>query len=219
MAKKTKTAKIIIALMVFFMLLWSLASCYIQRVVLPRGAEILHSYAETNMFEILNSTIDEVIKKHSYKYGDLVELSYSSDGEISTISLNYNAVNSIKSEIALSVSKKLNLQDEYPVYVPIGAFFNNIYLMGKGPRIKFILVQRGCVQIDFDHDFQTAGVNQVLHTLKINLDADVALMLPFYDTHTYMKTSAILSQTLINGNIPEYLSGGINTYDSESTAN
>ncbi|MBO7288969.1 MAG: hypothetical protein J6V03_03140 [Clostridia bacterium] len=67
MAKKTKTVKIIIALIVFFMLLWSLVTFYIQRVVLPRGAEILHSYAETNMFEILNSTIDEVIKKNSVK--------------------------------------------------------------------------------------------------------------------------------------------------------
>ena len=213
MSVKGNKGKIFVFIIMIFMLMWSLASCYIQRVALPRGAEVLHSYAETNMFEILNSTIAEVVEKHSLDYGDLVELSYASDGEISALSVNHNMVNSIKSEIAMQVSHKLNLQDEYPVHVPIGAFMNNIYLMGKGPRIKFILVQRGCVQVDFEHEFQTAGVNQVLHTLKINLDVDVALMLPFYDTHTYMKTSAILAQTLINGNIPEYISGGINRYD------
>ena len=70
--------------------------------------------------------------------------------------------------------------------------------------IKFILVQRGCVQTDFEHNFDSAGVNQVMHTLKVNLDADVALMLPYYDTHTYMKTSAILCQTVISGDIPDY---------------
>jgi len=213
MSVKGNSGKIFAFIIIIFILMWSLVSCYIQRVALPRGAEVLHSYAETNMFEILNSTIAEVVEKHSLSYGDLVELSYASDGEISALSVNHNMVNSIKSEIAMQVSHKLNLQDEYPVHVPIGAFMNNIYLMGKGPRIKFILVQRGCVQVDFEHEFQTAGVNQVLHTLKINLDADVALMLPFYDTHTYMKTSAILAQTLINGNIPEYISGGINRYD------
>ena len=104
----------------------------------------------------------------------------------------------------MEVSKKLSQQDEIPVYVPIGAFMNNIYLMGKGLRIKFILVQRGCVQTDFEHSFEAAGVNQVMHTLKITLDADVALMLPFYDTHTYMKTSAILAQIVISGDIPDY---------------
>lgn len=215
MAKKKKILKPLIAIVMCLMLVWSLAITYMERVVLPRGAEILHSYAETNMFEILNSTITEVISKHSLSYSSLVDIKYTSDGEISTISVDYNTVNAIKSEIAMIVSRKLNQQDEYPVSVPIGAFFNNIYLMGKGPRIKFILVQRGCVQIDFDHSFETAGVNQVLHTLKINLDADVALMLPFYDTHTYMKTSAILAQTVINGDIPEYLAGGITTYTDD----
>lgn len=185
-------------------LLFSLSMMYIERVVFPRGAEILHSYAETNMFEILNSTIAEVVDKYSADYNTLVNISYTPDGDIGTVTVNYSMVNAIKSEIAMNVSQKLSMQDEIPVYVPIGAFFDNMYLMGKGPRIKFILVQRGCVQIDFEHSFEAAGVNQVMHTLKINLDADVALMLPFYDTHTYMKTSAILAQTVINGDIPDY---------------
>ncbi len=185
-------------------LVFSLIMMYIERMVLPRGAEILHSYAETNMFEILNSTIDEVTRKYSADYSTLVNISYTPDGDISTVAVNYSMVNAMKSEIAMIVSKKLSQQDEIPVYVPIGAFCNNIYLMGKGPRIKFILVQRGCVQADFEHSFETAGVNQVMHTLKVTLDADVALMLPFYDTHTYMKTSAILAQTVINGDIPDY---------------
>lgn len=204
MAKQRKKLKYFLAVLVSLSLVFSLILVYIQRIVLPRGAEILHSYAETNMFEILNSTIEEVTEKYSADYSTLVNINYTPDGEISTVSVNYSMVNAIKSEIAMIVSKKLSQQDEIPVYVPLGAFCNNIYLMGKGPRIRFILVQRGCVQTDFEHGFETAGVNQVMHTLKVTLDADVALMLPFYDTHTYMKTSAILAQTVINGDIPHY---------------
>lgn len=204
MAKQRKKIKYFVAVLVSLTLVFSLILVYIQRIVLPRGAEILHSYAETNMFEILNSTIEEVTEKYSADYSTLVNINYTPDGEISTVSVNYSMVNTIKSEIAMIVSKKLSQQDEIPVYVPLGAFCNNIYFMGKGPRIRFILVQRGCVQTDFEHGFETAGVNQVMHTLKVTLDADVALMLPFYDTHTYMKTSAILAQTVINGDIPHY---------------
>lgn len=204
MAKQRKKIKYFLAVLVSLSLVFSLILVYIQRIVLPRGAEILHSYAETNMFEILNSTIEEVTEKYSADYSTLVNINYTPDGEISTVSVNYSMVNTIKSEIAMIVSKKLSQQDEIPVYVPLGAFCNNIYFMGKGPRIRFILVQRGCVHTDFEHGFETAGVNQVMHTLKVTLDADVALMLPFYDTHTYMKTSAILAQTVINGDIPHY---------------
>ena len=204
MKKKRKIFKICISVLVILSLAFSLAMMYIERVVLPRGAEILHSYAETNMFEILNSTVNEVTQKYSLNYSNLVDIKYSSDGDIGALSVNYAVVNKIKSEIAMEVSKKLSQQDEIPVYVPIGAFLNNIYFMGKGPRIRFILVQRGCVQTDFEHKFESAGVNQVMHTLKVNLDADVALMLPFYNTHTYMKTSAVLAQTVISGDIPDY---------------
>jgi len=204
MIKRNNKFKIIIFVLVLLLLVFSLLMVYFERVVLPRGAEILHSYAETNMFEILNSTISEVIEKHSLNYESLVDIKYSSDGEISLVSVDYKMVNIIKSEISMLVSQKLSLQDEFPVHVPIGAFCDNIYFVGKGPRIKFVLVQRGCVQADFEHSFESAGVNQIMHTLKLTLDADVALMLPFYDTHTYMKTSAILAQTIINGDIPDY---------------
>ena len=204
MSKKRKILKIIILVPVILSIVFSAAMRYVERVVLPRGAEILHSYAETNMFEILNSTVNEVTKKYSLDYSSLVDIKYTNEGDISTMSVNYGAVNKIKSEIAMEVSRKLSQQDEIPVYVPVGAFMNNIYFMGKGARIKFILVQRGCVQTDFEHSFESAGVNQVMHTLKVTLDADVALMLPFYDTHTYMKTSAVLAQVVINGDIPDY---------------
>ena len=204
MKNKSKKTKIIVAILVGLLLVYSLFMTYVERVMLPRGAEILHSYAETNMFEILNETIGEVTKKYSATYEDIVDVKYASDGDITALTVNQHKVNAIKSEIAMVVSKKLSQQDEIPVYVPVGAFLNNIYLMGKGPRIKFILVQRGCVQTDFEHSFESAGVNQVMHTLKITLDADVALMLPFYDTHTYMQTSAILAQTVISGEIPDY---------------
>ncbi len=185
---------------------------YIEAEIMPRGAEVLHSYAETNMFEILNATVDEVIEKYSIDYDSLVNIIYADDRTISALEVNYAMVNKIKSEISMLISRRLSDQDEMPVYVPLGAFSKNMYLMGKGPGIKFMLVQRGCVQTDFEHEFESAGVNQTMHTLKITLDADVALMLPFYSTHTYMQTSAILSQVIINGESPDRY---LNLYEGE----
>ena len=174
-------------------------------VVLPRGAEVLHSYAETNMFETLNDAIEEVIKSNELDRNELLDIHYADNGTISSVNINYILANKIKTEVSSLISKRLSEQDEMPVYVPLGAFSNNMYFMGKGPNLKFVLVQRGCVQTDFEHVFETAGINQTMYTLKITLDADVALMLPHYKTNTKMKTSAILSQTIINGDCPEQL--------------
>lgn len=207
---RSKIRRVIISVMacvVIITLLYTVFIKYVEKHVMPRGAEVLHSYAETNMFEILNSTISEVVSEYGIDYSDLIDVSYTQSGAIASMSVDYILANKIKSEISMRISEKLNEQDEAPVYVPLGAFTNNMFMIGKGPRVKFILVQRGCVQTDFEHKFEAAGVNQTMHTLKIVLDADVALMMPFYDTHTYMKTSAILVQTIINGECPDQYFG------------
>lgn len=195
--------KILIVIILILVLSFNLLMRYAAKSFFPNGAEVLHSYAETNMFEILNSTITEIIEKYSVDYNKLINVSYDNDGNITALHINQMLINIIKSDISLAISNKLNQQDEIPVYVPIGSFCNNMYLMGKGPRIKFILVQRGCVQTDFENEFISAGVNQTMYTLKVNLKADVALMLPFYEAHTQMDTSTILAQTIINGSCPQ----------------
>ena len=127
MGKEHKLIKRIMIFIIVLTLAFSLIMMYIERRVLPRGAEILHSYAETNMFEILNSTVGQVVEKYSATYSSLVDIKYNSDGDISSLSVDYKMANKLKSEIAMIVSQRLSQQDEIPVYVPIGAFFNNIY--------------------------------------------------------------------------------------------
>ncbi len=209
---KNKNIKLIVFILVLVSFVLTIFTRWLTKSVFPRGAEVLHSYAETNMFEILNSTVSEVVEKYSIKYEDLAEIKYDKFGVISSISIDYSLVNRIKSEISMIISEKLSNQDEIPVYVPIGDFSKNMYLIGKGPRIKFILVQRGVVNTDLVHSFQSAGINQTMHTIEVSIDADVALMIPFYNTHTYMKTTAILSQTVINGQCPD---GYLNLYKGE----
>ena len=210
--RRNKIIKIVVLVFITVTVSFPFFSKWITKSVFPRGAEVLHSYAETNMFEILNSTVSEVIEKYSIKYEDLVEIKYDKFGVISSISVDYSLVNRIKSEISMIISEKLSNQDEIPVYVPLGAFTQNMYLIGKGPKIKFILVQRGVVNTDLVHSFKSAGINQTMHTIEVSIDADVALMIPFYNTHTYMKTKAILSQTIINGQCPD---GYLNLYKGE----
>lgn len=208
MKSETKIKLILVAFLLVLTAI-SLFMKYVEKVVMPRGAEVLHSYAETNMFEILNSSITDVLDSYGKEAENIVDVKYTQNGEIASVEVNYILANNIKSDVSMLISKKLSEQDEIPVYVPLGTFTQNMYMMGKGPKIKFILMQRGCIQTDFEEELHTAGVNQTMHSLKIKMEADVALMLPFYTTSTHIETGAILSQIIINGEIPsQYLSLG-----------
>ena len=186
---------------------------YTERFIWPRGGEILQSYSETVMFDILNTTVMEVMEKYSYDNSSLIKHQYDNDGNITSFEVDYNAVNKIKSEISTRISDKLSANDNAKIKIPLGSFSKNMYFYGKGPKLSFTPIQRGLIQTDFEHEFISAGINQTMHTLKITMESDVALVIPYYDTITKIKTSAILCQIITNGNIPEQhynlIKGGI----------
>ena len=203
--KKRKYSGLLITFLIVIVTLFTILTQCAKKYFFPRGADVLHSYAENDMFEIMNNVTRRVIEEYSIDYSKLADIKYTADGKISSVNINYLLVNKIKSEISTRISKELTDCDDNDVYIPVGDFSNNIYFIGKGPKLHFKLVQRGCIQTDFEQNFESAGINSVMHTLKIKINADVALLLPFYDTHTIMNTNVILAQTVINGDCPEQI--------------
>lgn len=203
MKRVKKIIKILILIILVLIVLLFLGVKCINKYIFVRGADVLHSYAESNMFDILNSTVSYVLQKYENDGQSIVTINYNKDGTISYLNVDYNLANKIKSEISLLISHKLSHQDEVPVYVPVGVFTKNMYLMGKGPKIKFHMIQRGNIQSDFKESIKSGGINQTLYTLKLVFDADIGLVLPYCDINTTnMQTSVILSQMLINGDCP-----------------
>ena len=85
----------------------------------------------------------------------------------------------------------------------MGNFFSSEFLWGIGPEIKFKIVPLNATEIDFESKFTPAGINQVLHTITVKAKVKVAALLPGFEEITEVASSAVVSETIIIGDVPD----------------
>ncbi|MBQ8532582.1 MAG: sporulation protein YunB, partial [Clostridia bacterium] len=94
-------------------------------------------------------------------------------------------------------------RENYDFGIPIGTFFNNDFTNGLGPKIKFNMQITTTAFVDFSQEFESAGINQVLHIIKVDMKIKGSLVIAGYTKGIETSTSAIAAQTVIVGKTPD----------------
>jgi len=201
MQKKTKNIiKIIVIVLVLFAIIYNVFCAYVAMM------KTVHSVAQSQMEEIANMAINTAIMDvslNSTNYGELVNIYRNENGTIESLTLNAYAVNKLKSDISLKILEYLNDSDKYIIEVPIGNFFGSEFLTGVGPKIKLQVIPFDIVSIDFKSKFTPAGINQVLHSVEVDAEVKIGALLPGYEEETSVSSSAIVSEAIIIGDVPQ----------------
>ena len=96
------------------------------------------------------------------------------------------------------------------VKVPIGVFTGIEFLAGFGPRVTFQIIPIGSVSCDFRSSFDTAGLNQTLHSIYMDVTAAVSVVMPSKTEEISVVTQVLICESVIVGEIPDaYLKGDI----------
>lgn len=161
------------------------------------------SVAETIMLNSANEAVISILENNQIKYDDIVHLSNNSDGYVTSLQIDINSVNNLKSRISNEVSRIVDSREYYDVKIPIGTFFGNTYITGLGPKIKFKMQLTSTAFVDFEHKFESAGINQVLHVIMIKIDIMGSLIIAGFNKGINASTSAIAAQTVIVGKSPD----------------
>lgn len=159
------------------------------------------SVAETTMLNSANEAILKTLENVSYN--DIAVLSNDEQGYITSLEVNTYEVNRLKSGISNETSKLVDSREFYDISIPIGTFFNNDYTNGFGPHINFKMQLTSTAFVDFSHEFKSAGINQVLHIINVNIKISGSLVIAGYNKSINTSTSAIAAQTVIVGKIPD----------------
>lgn len=161
------------------------------------------SVAETIMLNSANQAIVNVLEENSVSYDDIVSLSTNDDGYVTSLEIDIYSVNNLKSRISSKTSDIVEQREFYDVKVPLGSFFDNVYTNGLGPRIGFNMQLTTTAFVDFSHEFKSAGINQVLHIIMINIKINGHFVIAGYNKSITVSTSAIAAQTVIVGKSPD----------------
>ena len=108
-----------------------------------------------------------------------------------------------KRQVVEAVIRQLGALDSDELGVPLGSLTGQPLLSGVGPRVRVRVDSVGEVTADYDNTFTSAGVNQTLHRVCLNINAAVYLFLPGEVYPVSVSSSVCVAETVIVGETPD----------------
>lgn len=141
-------------------------------------------------------------------YDDLFTVVQDNDGKVTMVQANSPQINMISREIANLAQANLDALGIQEISIAVGTFTGLALLTGLGPDVAINVAPIGSALCDFVSYFQSAGINQTLHKLYIDVHAEVNIITPIDEPTITVKAEVLVCENLIVGEVPNiYLDG------------
>lgn len=201
--KRKKTGRIKkFLLFVLVIFIFNVIFYYFDARILPYVSDVSETIARSRTLDIINETSVEILND-DFNYEEIVKISRDDSGKINLIQSDTAKLNKIASELAIKSNEKLRKMDNIEVVVPLGWTTDKGLLFNIGPRIKIPIEPVGNMNITYESDFESAGINQTRHKIYFNVEARVRVMLPFKSREITINTQVPVTDTIVVGDIPK----------------
>lgn len=185
----------------------------------PVAITLAEAELDNQVTDAVNRACAEMSENGALDYGELVELTLDSSGKVVSLSTNTAALNALRVSVGQSVSEAVSGETRRRVRLPIGAVMGVNLFSGLGPEISVEILHTGQAGVSFEHVFEEAGINQVLHRINMIASVDVLLMLPGGITRQELTCTVPLAEAVLNGTVPnDYTSIAVPGSASDSNA-
>ena len=141
------------------------------------------------------------------KYDDLFTVVKDSDGDVSMVQATSPQINLISREIANLAQANLDALGSQEISVPAGTFTGLALLMGMGSEVTISVIPIGSALCDFVSYFTSAGINQTLHKIYINVHAVISIVTPIDEPTITVTAEVLVAENLIVGDVPQFYFG------------
>lgn len=164
---------------------------------------------EYNSKAVTISLVDDAINERLVElgddanYGNLVKLSYTSDGKVASIESNTKLINRIKNDMLTEINDRLMKGETENVDLTVGTLSGIPLFHGWGPTVRMEVEPKGYADAVFISEFTDAGLNQTLHRMIMRTTVSVTAFIPMYSVETKVSGDFLIAETVIVGNVPE----------------
>ena len=173
--------------------------------------------ASSRAVNIVNEEVQNATK--NYSYDDLIEIEKDENGNITLIKANTLLINRLITEITSSVQQRIDEAPTAMVYINYGSVSGISILKNLGPKFDIELEAAGTVDAHTKSEFQSAGVNQSLHRIYLEISTEVNILTPLGTFAKEINPEILLTEAVIVGDVPDsyYNLEGLNTKDTLET--
>lgn len=165
--------------------------------------EMSESIIGTMMSDCANTAVNRAVKENNITYNDLINVTRDDKNSITSLQTDVIKLNILRTEIDNLFSEEMNKNSEIILKIPVGTIIGNEYTVGRGPKIKFRLDLSVNTSTNYKSQFYSAGINQTLHQICVEVSGAAYLLSPWYKTSIGFDTSYIVAETIITGIVPE----------------
>lgn len=179
----------------------------------PMVAAAAQMQAHNHVTAVVEQAILSDLSQRQVGYSQLVTIQRDDGGGISSLTTDMAALNALRAQLVkqvLGAVEGINVSD---LQIPLGSLINFDLLWARGPSLKVRAMTVGTVSAEFESEFSSAGVNQTLHRIWLEVNVPLKLLLPGGAVETAVETRLCVAETVIVGQVPEtYLQlGAIST--------
>lgn len=197
LSKKSKAKILLVFICVLiFAFIW-----YLTAVVNPVVVEASEAKVKSLTQNTMSNSVLSIIS-NSDIYDELISYSFDNNNKINMINVNSYKANILARQISSLAQSTLDNTTSAGIEIHLGAFTGLAALATSGPLIKFNFTPIGTIVVQFRSEFTSAGINQTLHKIYINIQSSVYVVLPTANPKIETSTEVLITECIIVGEIP-----------------
>ncbi len=184
---------------------------YVNASLRPVLEGLASARVESAAARTMNEAILEVLGTAST--GELLSARESNQGHVSLLTADTGKLNLLATDCAAAAQRRITDLGGQGVSVPLGTLSGVPMLAGLGPRLSFRFTPVGMVQSSFHSEFRSAGINQTLHRITLQLTGTVRIVLPGRAYSVIVTAQAPVAENVIVGDVPDAYTNVANEED------
>ncbi|MDE6966877.1 MAG: sporulation protein YunB [Clostridiales bacterium] len=197
--KRSKRKKLFVALLIIGAIIAAVC-IFIKSNVNPMIVTISNERIRALTTDAVSSSVLDVMSENSSV--EYLKVTRDDKQNIKSVDMNTAAINDLAQKITLSAQKRINEIGNDGIKIPVGSLSGVTLFTGLGPDINIKIYLVGSTQTQIISMFTSAGINQTLHRLYINIAGSVAVAVPGLPSTIKTSTQVLMSEMIIVGEVP-----------------
>ena len=175
----------------------------IDSALRPTLTALAQARVENAVTRIVNDAVDGTLTSEAISYSDLVTLEKDAAGQVSVLAANTAQLNALRTEILGKVLAQVEQLDSQELGVPLGSLTGFATASDLGPVLPVRVLTAAVPTADFENVFTSAGINQTLHRIMLNVRVECTLLIPGGTVDTAVEAQVCAAETLLVGQVPD----------------
>lgn len=181
--------------MAFFLIRW------FDTALRPHLVALSEAQVRNRLTQVANRSMSQALADQELSYNGMVTLQTA--GTLSTMVTDTAALNRLRAAVLEDVIAQISTVDSDPLGVPLGALTGIDLFSALGPRLPVQVVSVSSAEGQYRNDFTSAGINQTLHRIMLDVTLNAKLLLPGGVVEVVVSTPICVAETIIIGQVPQ----------------